>query len=102
VDVVIALLERGALPDLENNEHHTALTISCRDGALLGIQALVQYGAFVNYETKNGKTALIWAAEKGHPDVVASLCADCGAKVRKPQTQVCLTNSPPPATVSHG
>eukprot|EP00976_Prorocentrum_cordatum_P062672 1176807-Prorocentrum_minimum.AAC.6 len=44
VDIVIALLERGALPDLENNESHTALTLSCKQGALLGIQALVQYG----------------------------------------------------------
>lgn len=44
-------------------------------------QPLLQYGAFVNYETKNGYTALIWAAEMGHVDVIRSLCADCGARV---------------------
>jgi ankyrin repeat protein len=89
------LLDLGANPSLENNDHCTPLLVACGIGVggsaanevagtelevLEAVQLLVKLGATVNAVDANGETAMHGAAYKNLPKVVQWL-ADNGAKV---------------------
>ena len=84
VEVVSKLLGLGAKenPDYVNATKHsgtTPLMITCYNGHMNVATYLVEHGANVLLQDKNGNTCLHFAAEKGHVEVVSKLLG-LGAK----------------------
>lgn len=57
----ISKVTEGKDLEFENIYGDTALTLACRLGKFNFVEILVQSGAYINYETTTGKTALIEA-----------------------------------------
>jgi ankyrin repeat protein len=74
-EVVSFLLEQGAQPNIANESKKTPLMLACEKGHLGGVQALAQHlgGQRLDKKSRFGKTALHFAAEWGHEEVVKFL-----------------------------
>ena len=84
VEVVSKLLAVGAKenPDYvnaHNNSGTTPLMITCSNGHVNVATYLVEHGANIHLQDKNGATCLHYASERGHVEVVSQLLA-VGAK----------------------
>lgn len=79
LELLNALLERGANLDLKDGAGHTALRQAARAGALRVARVLLEHGAGHDFGNgKSGGTALHAAAAGGHPEIVG-LLLDRGA-----------------------
>ena len=69
------LLEKGANPNLATRGSGlTPLQLAAaRVGGKTAVEILVNHGADVNLKDWNGKTALVWAQDKGHIEIVELL-----------------------------
>ena len=86
--LAVLLLDRGANPDLLDSSGVTPLMAAALDGHVEVLRQLIEHGATLNLllpvlnadgdEYLIRSTALIWAAEHGHPEAVA-LLLDSGA-----------------------
>ena len=73
-EIVRALLESGAAPDLrEMHQGATALSFAARQNHADTVRMLLDAGANPNAALTNGWTSLMWAVERGSPDVVRML-----------------------------
>lgn len=65
------LLDAGVITEYDDNRGQTPLTSACGDTCMNIdiIRKLLQKGANVNHKISNGKTALMFAAERGSPDI---------------------------------
>ena len=84
VEVVSKLLAVGAKENQDyvnarNNSGTTSLMTTCLNGHVNVATYLVQHGANIHLQDKNGHTCLHCAAQKGHVEVVSKLLA-VGAK----------------------
>ena len=84
VEIVSKLLAVGAKenPDYvnaRNNSGTTPLMITCSNGHVNVATYLVEHGANIHLQDKNGFTCLHYASERGHVEVVSKLLA-VGAK----------------------
>ena len=70
LDVVNALLAKGANVNATNEEGATALLLAAGDGPWKTVELLIDKGADINVKDQEGSTALIIASEKGHLDTV--------------------------------
>ncbi|EQC51587.1 ankyrin repeat domain-containing protein [Bacteriovorax sp. DB6_IX] len=68
------LLERGANPNIKFNKRNYTLLMDCAfEGQYELCKLLLEAGADVNTQDKDGKSALIYAAREGHEAVVKIL-----------------------------
>jgi len=85
--IIDLLLDAGADPNAKTWAGETVLMNCSRTGFDDGVNALLSKGAEINVrEPEREQTALMWAAAKKHPSVVASLVehgADIKARSRK-------------------
>lgn len=73
-EVVKRLLEAGANPNhMYEGGVISPLIAAAAEGKADLVRLLIAHGAEVNVQSTDGKTALDWAREKGHDDVVAVL-----------------------------
>ena len=84
VEVVSKLLAVGAKENQDyvnarNNSGTTPLMITCSNGHVNVATYLVEHGANIHLQDKNGATCLHYASERGHIEVVSKLLA-VGAK----------------------
>ena len=70
------LLERGAQVDARDSDGRSALIYATRAGDLETVQLLVEADAFVKFRDRFHKTALFYAAEGHHRDIVAYLAVN--------------------------
>lgn len=71
---VRSLLKSGANPNTPIATGETPLMTCARTGSADAVRMLIEYGAAINAkEPKENQTALMWAAEEHHPDVVQAL-----------------------------
>ncbi len=81
VEIIKLLLSKGAdvnAPYISKDERYsgeTPLMNVSKKGAMDVVKLLLSHGADVNARTKAGKTALDYAQEKGHQEIVALLTA---------------------------
>jgi uncharacterized protein len=73
LEVVQALLARGANPALMNADRNGALWFACFADSEPCVTALVEAGAPLNSQNVNGATALIYCASTGKTALVALL-----------------------------
>jgi ankyrin repeat protein len=78
VEVVKALLDRGADPLLMNSDNNGALWFACFADSEECATALIQAGAPLDTQNINGATALIYSASAGKTPLVR-LLLDAGA-----------------------
>ena len=71
-EMCAVLLSRGANPNASNDFDATALMYAARSGQIDLVTMLLQYGADPTRRCQ-GKTAVMWASEAGHEDVVRAL-----------------------------
>ena len=67
--------------EFEGFKGMTPLMAACQSGKLGNAKILLRNGAIVDDETDNGKTALMYASEMGHRNVVSLLLNDAGANL---------------------
>lgn len=80
--MVKRLLEAGANPSLAIESGETPLMAAARSGSAAAVALLASRGADLNArEHIRGQTALMWAADQRHPDVVRALI-QAGADVQ--------------------
>lgn len=83
-NMVSILLEHGAKPDLSDHEGYTPLMVAATWGHYESVKLLLDHHADVNLRSVEadgtGVTAVFWAAEDDHPDIVKML-ADAGANL---------------------
>ena len=84
-DIVLALLEGDADPNLANQYQMTPLMSAALEGRIGMVRALVGHGAKVVTREPNGGSALMFAVLRGHADVVQLLIA-AGADVERDRT----------------
>ena len=87
VEVVSKLLGLGAKENQDyvnarNNFRSTPLMVTCYNGHVNVATYLVEHGANIHLQNKNGNTCLHYAAVKGHVEVVSKLLA-LGAKEKQ-------------------
>jgi ankyrin repeat protein len=82
LEMVRALLARGAAVDAASKSGATPLFIACESGHLEVVQELLARGAAVNAVNNSGVTPLFVASENGHSEVVLELCARGADMVR--------------------
>ncbi len=82
LDVVLALLEKGAEVNQARKGGATPLFIAAQKGRIDVVLALLEKGAEVNQARESGATPLFIAAQKGHLDVVLALL-EKGAEVNQ-------------------
>lgn len=70
LDVVMTLIEYGALVDIADNEGRTSLTSASALGNEKVVDALLQKGADVNKQDNDSSTPLEIAARRGHRNIV--------------------------------
>lgn len=81
VEVVKALLARGADSTLMNEDSNGALWFACFANSETCVAALIQAGAPLDSQNVNGATALIYCASAGKTPLVR-LLLDAGANAR--------------------
>ncbi len=67
------LLDRGANPNLDDDEQDTALHLAAQRGDIDIVKMLLAKGADVNAKNKLGGTPLMWAGVYGHEEVAHAL-----------------------------
>jgi len=67
------LLEKGADPNISDEDGDTALIEACEGGHTNVVELLMEKGADPNISNKRGRTPLIEASEEGHTNVVELL-----------------------------
>lgn len=67
------LLDRGANPNLPDEEQDTALHLAAQRGDIDIVKMLMTKGADVNAKNKLGGTPLMWAGVYGHEEVARAL-----------------------------
>ena len=73
-NLVKLLLEKGADPNIQNNDGNTALIKACNEGHTEIVQLLLKDGRTdPNIQNNNGNTPLIFACYKGHTTIVELL-----------------------------
>ena len=72
-DVVQLLLDRGADPNMADQDGFTPLFFAVQDGFIDVVQTLLDRGAEPNMVNHDGHTPIEWAATDGHEDVVRLL-----------------------------
>jgi ankyrin repeat protein len=72
-EIVEALLDKGALPNLEDNGGRTALMYAVRVGIVKTVNVLIRRGANINQKDKRGGTALMYATLDGNTEAVKCL-----------------------------
>ena len=77
-DIMRRLLQRGADPNICNNDHTTPLHQASSKGLLEAARLLLSYGAKVDEKDKKGMTPFQLAASKGH-DEMTKLLLEHGA-----------------------
>lgn len=66
-DVLVLLLEKGALLDSLNHHKQTPLMLACKNGRISCIERLVEWGANVlMFDASHGRTCLHYTAKSGH------------------------------------
>ena len=75
-----AELEKDAALERYAQTSHSPLTLAVRNGHLQIVEKLIEYGAFINEESRYNLTPLANAAELGHAEIV-TLLIKAGAKV---------------------
>ena len=85
VEIVLALLKKGANPNIQNNAHNTALYITCRDNNLELAQLLLENGADPDIRNNTGSTALYVACQLNRLEIV-KLLLEKGADPNIPDT----------------
>jgi uncharacterized protein len=76
VDLVQSLLDTGAdINEIEENYGTTPLTYVSQTGDAAMVQFLLSRGAEVNQKNRYGKTALSFAQERGHNEIISLLKA---------------------------
>ena len=73
LEIVKALLAKGAKVDLLRNGGFTALYVAALNGHKDVVEELIKHKADINLCTKDGETPLYAAALKGHKDIVDEL-----------------------------
>lgn len=70
-EVLLLLLEKGALVNAANNHRQTPLMLACRNGRVACVQRFVEWGAdILMFDGINGRTCLHYAAKSGHLECV--------------------------------
>lgn len=82
-DVMKVLLDYGADPSYVNSSGKTCLMIACYAGQEDAVKLLRKRGVSWDSRDKNGLTAVHWAADGGHDDLLLWMLRD-GAKVDMP------------------
>jgi ankyrin repeat protein len=104
--VIDALLEAGADPGARNPEGETPLMAVARSGNVEAATRLLEARADVNArEAWGGQSALMWAAARGHADMVrllASRGADVNARGVIRQWERKVINEPRPKDLNKG
>ena len=72
-ECISSLLDFGADPNAADSQGHTALMGTAFYGDLAGTQVLIERGANVNAESKDGQTPLGQARRGGHEDIAQVL-----------------------------
>ena len=73
-----------------DNYGYTALLLACSSGHHECAQALINAGAAVDKEVKDGATALMWACDKGHHECAQALIdARADLELTKPWRREC-------------
>ena len=72
LQVVKILLDAGANANEEDKYGDTALTLASYHGSLPVVKVLVKYHANIQH-IDSGKTALQWAQDQGHTEIVEYL-----------------------------
>lgn len=72
-DIVQLLLRHGANPNIQDDEHWTALMFACQDGYLETVEVLLVSSADPNLQNDLGETACILANYHGYHDIVQLL-----------------------------
>ena len=70
LDIVEILLSNNADPDLSDRYGSFPLQRAAAIGLTEMVKLLVKFGANKNQKTSSGKTALIWAEQNSHEDIV--------------------------------
>jgi ankyrin repeat-rich membrane spanning protein len=83
LEIVRALVERGASPEHVGMNNMNALLMSCRNGHLDAALYLSRCTNSVNHTDKDGHSALSLSAKNGYTDLVLSLL-EKGAYVNRP------------------
>ena len=73
VEMVKALLNKGANANAVTDENNTPLMVAARYGYTEVVRALVEKGADINVQNNAGKTALTIAEGQDHADIVRIL-----------------------------
>ncbi|KAF6771045.1 hypothetical protein AHF37_10406 [Paragonimus kellicotti] len=81
--MVRELLSRGSDVDLLSANYVTPIMVACQFGYLDLVELLIENGADLRLEDENYKTALTWAIENVHVDVVMfhHSCAHKGIEI---------------------
>ena len=93
VQMVRALLEHGADPNLTRNDNFTALSLAAFFGHSEIVEMLIGYGARTDVATRYGTSAHMWAQARSFGDV-----AQCLQKRRKEEV-VAPAPAPAPAPI---
>lgn len=88
LDIMKALLAKGADPHMADDDGRTALHAAAAMGLVKAIQALVDMGSDVNAVDKHGKTSLHWATNDDHAKAV-KLLIEKGANINAVQIGGC-------------
>ena len=83
LEVVNALIEKGADINLANKDGYTALILAAKYGHLGVVNALIEKGADINLVNEFGNTALMLAAKEGRFEVVIELLKIDGIKLNQ-------------------
>jgi ankyrin repeat protein len=74
-DIARTLIDHGADVNVKAENDTSPLHTAAARGNLEAATLLLQHGANINATTKDGKTAISYAEERNHPDMVEFLKA---------------------------
>ena len=76
--MIETLLHKGSAVDGEDAKGLSPLQFACIEGFTAAVEMFVFHGAMVNKTGPKGKTAVCFAEEQGHHDVLRVLLANGG------------------------